>query len=40
MVAEIAVMIGVNPLVIERKRMREPSLKTIFMMMWTIMMKR
>ena len=39
MIAKIAVMIRINPLVIERMRMRGPSLKTILMIMWTIMMK-
>ena len=32
-------MIGVNPLVIERTKMREPSMKTILMTMWTNMME-
>ena len=39
MVAEIAVIIGVNLLVIKRTKMQEPSMKTILMMTWTIMMK-
>ena len=39
MVAKIAVIIGVNLLVIKRTKMQEPSMKTILMMTWTIMMK-
>ena len=39
MVAEIAVIIGVNLLMIKRTKMQEPSMKTILMMTWTIMMK-
>ena len=39
MVAEIAVIIGVNLLVIKRTKIQEPSMKTILMMTWTIMMK-
>ena len=39
MVAEIAVIIGVNLLVIKRTKMQEPFMKTILMMTWTIMMK-
>ena len=39
MIVEIMVMIRMNPLVIERMRMRGPSMKTILMIMWTIMMK-
>ena len=39
MIAEIVAMIGVNPLVIKRTKMWEPSMKTILMMMWTIIMK-
>ena len=39
MIADIVVMIRVNPLGIERKKMREPSMKIILTMMWIIMMK-
>ena len=39
MVAGIAVIIGVNLLMIKRTKMQEPSMKTILMMTWTIMMK-
>ena len=39
MVAEIAVMIRVKSLVIEKMRMQESFMKIILMMRWTIMMK-
>ena len=39
MAAGITVTIGVKPLVMEKMRIREPSMKIIFMMRWTIMMK-